>query len=518
MALCRILVVAYPKLMADLELDSDTLNSLDLETAASAEAASPADLLPLTIVDSVLGLRAASVANALAAELEYGRTIDQPEILAVPKPRRGRRPVAILGPRDRTLYRALTNALGESIPTPDRASGSFETFKRAPLAAESQDESAFVLMADVSSCYQYIDHEVVHREIVTRTADPFLAAGIVELLQPLEGNAFGLPQNRASSHRLAELVLSIPERLMRRKGHTIWRYSDDFRVGVADRRNAYEAIDDLSESLRLVGLTLNDEKTLVKSLHSYETWANALDKRLEEFVEEASVDLADFTYEGDLIEPDQREVMAESAGRMIDHWVEEEDQERTQFGPGAVARRQMLNLSIGVLGAIGDVRILPLVARILDSDPSMAPKLASYMELIVAHSEDEFDAEFDKLVSKQELYLGPWQCLWLMEPLKQSSGLTKVQRAWLTAMTVGRSPYVGAASSLVLAIHHDASVDDLVKRFDSLRPAAAPLAVAAMSLQVGGENTLQIDAVLDEDPFLQWVFDEAPKGEVDAND
>jgi hypothetical protein len=497
--------VPYRAAVPRIEIDTETLGALNFEAAASIEGNAGEGLLPRTIVDEVLVARSPELGRLLTAQLAHGLAFTVPEVLSVSKPSRGRRPVVVLPPRERVLYRALTDALGEAVPVPNRDSETFEAFKAAPL---DSPQSRFVSMTDVAACYQYIDHEVIHEELISRTADPFLSSAIVGFLQGVGGQRFGMPQNREASHRLAELILDIPERALRRKGYQIWRYNDDFRIATHDRPTAHEALEDLEVALRGIGLTLNDEKTSVKSRESYSEWASATDDRLAEVQEAASFDIAGFDYDGDILELDRVGVMTSSAIRLLELWQDDLTNDRNRYGPEAVVGRQMLSIALGVLGAVGDEAGLAHCPAILQSEPSRVSVVAKYMRsLMGGPHETEVDRTYEAILDPADSYLSAWHSLWLLEPLRRSIGLTPRQTEWLGVLVRGRSDYVRAAAACVLSSEGLADIGYIAQVFDSSSAASKPLLVQAMVEQEGDLPSGTLEATLRDDQLFGWVRD-----------
>ncbi len=56
---------------------------------------------------------------------------------------------------------------------------------------------------------------------------------------------------------------------MRRQGHDVWRYSDDFRIGCHDYPHALAVIETLAEEARHLGLILNEAKLATPKFLGY---------------------------------------------------------------------------------------------------------------------------------------------------------------------------------------------------------------------------------------------------------
>lgn len=482
-------------------LDAATIGRLDLPKAVAEEAASPASLLPPGVVEAVLAERTLDFASHLGAQLSAGLPVDEPEILPAAKPTRGRRPLSLLAAGERVLYRALVNALLPALPDADRSTEAFEAFKAAPL---NDGSTRFVVLADVASCYQYIDHGIVRDELLAVSGEPFLTGAVIELLDALSGQTFGLPQNRRPSDFLAELVVDIPRRALVRGGFTVWRYNDDFRIGCATRAEAHIALEELEAEVRRVGMTLSDEKSSIRSLEKYEQWAKAAEARMAEVQSDVELDLALLAdYEAEA-PPDLSHAAIPTTLRLLELWQEDVREERHRFGPEAVVGRTLVRASLVALTQFNDSSGLPFCLEILDSEPSLTPQVAQYLAQLMTDAEDIVDVVLDSLADG-DIYVSPWQSLWLFEPLKVSSGLTASQETWLTNLLGGRSDFVSAHAAHILATHRSIEPSAIAALFNRVREAAKPVLAAALAVATRDPNDPIVEAVIAERPILRWA-------------
>ncbi|CAN5753373.1 hypothetical protein BH24ACT5_BH24ACT5_06940 [soil metagenome] len=380
-----------------------------------------------------------------------------------------------------------------------------ESFKHAPL---TEPGPQYVVMADVAACYEYIDHEILEQELISRTADPFLTRAIIAFLQGVVGRQFGLPQNRTASHRLAELVLGIPERVLLRKGIDAWRYSDDFRLGAASPAEAHLALELLEQAVRSVGLTLNDEKSSIRPWLSYQEWTNAISDRTAEVEDEISFEFGQFDYDGNLVEIDQAGAMVGGAERLLELWRADVQERRNQYGPEAVVGRQMVSKALGVLRAARSTTGLSFCETVVAQEPALTLQVGRYMRQLMGTDLDlerAVDATLNSLFAS-DVYVGRWQALWLMYPLERSQGLTPVQIQWLDHLAMSPN-YTGASAISVLARHGEIEVDRLLSGFDLLPVGSRPLLVDAVARRRSEVSGSRLRALLAEDRFLRWVFD-----------
>lgn len=478
------------------------LVDIDLAAGAAKEADSPPSLLPSEVVDDVLRERPTDIAQLLDATLRAGLVVEEPEILPAAKPTRGRRPLSILTVSERVLYRSLVDALEPELPELDRTLTSFDRFKTAPL---NDAHAAFVVMADVASCYQYIDHGVLRDELLSSTGSAVVTDALTELAGALSGQSFGLPQNRRASDVLAEIVLSLPERALIRNGYRLWRYNDDFRIAASTRAEAHAALESLEAQLREIGLTLNDEKTSIKPIDEYRQWSEAAERRLAEVQADVELDLVQFTDYNDEVPTDISHVEVETAIRLLELWEDDVRNQRFQFGPEAVVGRNLVRASLVALSRHQSERGLPYCAQILDHEPSLAPQVSLYLGALMPMEEDRVDQVLNDQIEDRTGYMSPWQALWLFQPLRQSSELYPVQVSWLRAHLNGRSDVVRAEAGTVLAFHGEVEADELARLFNVVKEASRPRLAAAIAYATRDVGNPLLRAVADERPLFRWV-------------
>lgn len=140
----------------------------------------------------------------------------------------------------------------------------WDSWKIDSLNKISQDGYQFIVMTDITGCYENIDHKTLFQDL-NRVGAPQSTTQTLRNMykrwNPIDTK--GLPQAISSSHLLAKLYLHEVDTSMRNLGYTLTRYVDDIRIFCNSRAEAKRAIMDLSIALRKRGLNLQSSKTKI---------------------------------------------------------------------------------------------------------------------------------------------------------------------------------------------------------------------------------------------------------------
>jgi hypothetical protein len=122
-----------------------------------------------------------------------------------------------------------------------------------------------VVVADITSFYDSIHHEVLLSDLKSAKVEPELAHYIVG---PLLGrwaivNGRGIPQGLSASDLLAKLYLNVVDHAIAAASHSHLRWVDDFRIFCDSASGARKALLLLQTLLRNRGLALQSAKTHV---------------------------------------------------------------------------------------------------------------------------------------------------------------------------------------------------------------------------------------------------------------
>jgi len=201
----------------------------------------------------------------------------------IPKADGSQRPLGILALEDKIVQRAvgeLLTVIYEEI---------FRDFSygfrpgRGPRTAVDalqklllNNSVSYVLDADLSKCFDSIDHEKMLLALAQRIADPrllrmieqWLKVGVLwsgELIEPEEGTPQGAPISPILANVFLHYALDLWVECWRRKpGHgplIIVRFADDFVLGFQYQSDAQQMRRDLAQRLEHCGLRMNESKT-----------------------------------------------------------------------------------------------------------------------------------------------------------------------------------------------------------------------------------------------------------------
>jgi hypothetical protein len=137
---------------------------IDVEDIVNRELSSWNKLLPPRWGDRALTGNEEAVATWLTSVLRREVAVDTEEVVLARKLGRGARPCAILGLKERLLYRGAVSLIEDAAGPPDRSREAYDAFQHAPVDYEG---CRYVLKADIAAYYQYVDHERLVDEVAS---------------------------------------------------------------------------------------------------------------------------------------------------------------------------------------------------------------------------------------------------------------------------------------------------------------------------------------------------------------
>lgn len=441
------------------------VNKLDLAGALQAEAVARNSVLP-----SQPGL-AELAANQpeqftgwLASELQSGLRVTAPAVVNARKPRHGTRPAPVVALPERVAYRAIVDQVLAGEAQLARSREDYLGFVRGPVdyvmekAAGlrtlglllNDDEIQYVVKSDLAAFYEYIDHGILGRLLVARSRDVEIVQGLMEFLAELEGRGYGVPQMFDASDRLSEVYAQLIQDQLSRRGFLVWRFNDDFRIGVHSFETALDAIEALSEEARSLGLIINEQKTTSPKFVNYAIATFGLNSVEDEIPsdeeDEVEATVADYTEMfGD---PD------DAVGLLLQAVASEGDWDLADVSQDQVSR---LRRAIWSVVRATDERALSVLVPLAIYVPSLTPLLCRYAEALAGEHAEDVAASVDVVIER--VSLGGWQRLWFNRLLRaaellreQSPGERAGRLAFVESCAADvRHPVTRAEAVLALA-------------------------------------------------------------------
>lgn len=460
-----------------LPVPSDVLRRLRLKEAITHEAQSWQSLMPSQPAWDQAAAEATALAQWLNGQLRAGMPTVQDVVVSARKTPHGVRPVPVWGLAERVVYRSLVDFILRNEPELDRTAEAYLEFIGAPvkyvqsLGPESTPGRApiratsrirYVVQTDISAFYECVDHEIMARELLTRTGDYEAIECLMSLLGEVQGRSFGLPQLLEPSDRLSEIYIDFVERDALRRGWAVWRFNDDFRVAVRDFGDALAAIEDLAAAAREVGLTLSDLKTTTPRYTTYllKNFGLAIDDEVPENLRRQQPEEAVGDYTEGVGETDPS-----WAVRLISNANTPEMKGRSRSKDGINLARvrgdeySVLRRALGRLIRAGSAEVLPHILKLLAYVPSLTPWAIRYV--IAAGDNRRQRARalqvLDDVANK--ISLSDWQRTWVVHALDELGGLDPdapgdvYQRvSWTSELRHSRcGPIVMAQAAMALA-------------------------------------------------------------------
>lgn len=432
-----------------MKITKESASTLAFNDAAKTVIEKPLSQMPHLVSERALTGSHTDLATQAQAIYSLGNPCAS-ETITMPKKGLSPRPITILSPQARTLYYALVKNLEPGLPLPSRDGDwdehlEFGTGRSAPAQGRVVD-------FDIAACYEYINHDILKKELTLQT----LKSGTVSALNEFLGEVFprgvGIPQAMSPSHSLADSYLGIIERNLIRSGFSLHRYADDFRVATENAENAFEAIEHAGSLARECGLVLAEGKTKISTARHAHAEILLRNQRLERFRETASealrtIDLVQVDYdEYEEVEvlPEVEEVDFAALREVVSGWARDEKEDRSlhsHFGSKALT---------ALRGAQERIPNSELI-RIAEREPIRILNVVRYAAARIEHSENwRLLAKLVKLPRQS-----PWARLWMtwladqLEPGASSAQDDVI--VWAHALTSDTFEVVRAESAWFLA-------------------------------------------------------------------
>jgi hypothetical protein len=446
-----------------------TVQSLDIAAAVSAEASAVRNLIPPEPWLGALQQMPQEVADWVRLRLRAGVVNAPAVIVNTRKTGQGVRPVPVVGIGERIAYRALTDFIVQGLSFPTRSLEEYRQFTNGPilegLGGSGNIRSLgpanlrYVAETDIAAFYQYVDHNLLRTELEFQTGNVFEAGLLVDLLGEVQGTSFGLPQLLDPSDQLSEVYIRVLERDLVRKGLTLWRYNDDFRLLANEYDEAQLAIEQVSDAARSLGLVLSDQKTHISKLLTYinRTATVPVDE------DDAQIDIATLpSGSGDYSDALMTAAEANAVMARID--LGSGDAERLDLKKLGHDDVRLLRSALSSFIHHGDDGALRYAVRLILFVPALTPKVCTYLISMFDNHAAVVLEVWDRLTSAHTDSLGDWQRAWLVY-IARTCNLSAVGpndvTGWARRQLRRGSDLLHAEASLCLAENGAISFGDL---------------------------------------------------------
>lgn len=247
--------------------------------SAFAYAVQPSDLLPPR-GDRALehGALAPLLSRATFDSVaEYQLLPSRADFFRVPKSAFTTRPAALLTIPDRLILECLTARVETELDQALPAAVVWPRVRSQVAAHRDATErvvawaSDYVVKADISAFYATVPHALLAVFLSTHVSVPVPHARAIEaMLTSVMGLTSGLPQGPASSDVLASAYLLPIDSQLELEGLRFVRYADDYFFPAATMGEGRRIIQRLEDLLGDVGLTLNEPKTQIMRVETFE--------------------------------------------------------------------------------------------------------------------------------------------------------------------------------------------------------------------------------------------------------
>jgi Reverse transcriptase (RNA-dependent DNA polymerase) len=431
-------------------IDRSLLRRADVPDAVALELSSRNRLLPRRWDYAALAMDPSAVETWLRPQLRRDPSGKSASVVLADKEWRGVRPLHVMTLKDRVLYRALVSLISEALPERLRSRVPIDQFRSAPLDVSGVE---YISKTDVTAYYEFVDHDLLCAELIAQTGEELAIDALADLLASVLGRRVGLPQVHPASDVLGDTYIDPVRRRLLRQGHTVFTYSDDFRIASPSLGDARTSLEACAMEVRALGLVLNERKTYTYGADNYRSSLTSFaDAEQRLFAEGESPeplsgpglldsDYSDADSDGAVpstlgasplaISIDEDEALATDDGQVSEDidpqrlraaqrawelWENEDESEETQAGRDAAITQSLLGRALPTLGAAGDVRPLSLLSGLLRFEPALTPQIAAYINAYGQNGERaraNLRSALDEVVTGN--ILSTWQGMWLAQ-------------------------------------------------------------------------------------------------------
>jgi hypothetical protein len=494
------------------------VEKLQVDEAVSAAALRGNDFFP-----SRIAYRAAEQSpeyrSSLRRKWQSGSDIHPPEFVLVPKGGGGTRPGCDFDVGSRLLFDCLNGELRNAIEpglvnwslTGDDRTAAEDNLRRGP--------HAYVLVTDVVAFYEYIDRRVLLEELADISGSDEAVAALTELLDSLMPRSVGVPQGSPTAGLLADVYLSIVDRVLARADVGVIRWADDYRFAASSLRDAYRIRTTLEETLRQIGLVASSSKTWTPTKQTYASWvaAQRAERSRLEAVKARIDERQSEDYAADSGEDGESSGDGPQPDPVLQSGFTTDTEEDAPWGssPDAYAADRGIQVSLRELGRTGSAVPLERLSVLLFKHPHLTKQVSGYLRARIRGGwERDTVAVISTALANQDTPY-EWQLGWLMHALVPTS-LHLPKAAIDAAMSVLWSPTAPSFSRgrAALTLGREGKLPtgtELSEVFDGVAEATKPDIVAAAATMPASADLRRFNASFQRDPLLRKVAEMAPE-------
>ncbi|MEW2518783.1 RNA-directed DNA polymerase [Actinacidiphila alni] len=473
--------------------------------------------LPGLIIDVCLA--DATKELSAAADMVLAGTASTPfETFAMPKKKFGPRPVTISGTAARVAYRALVSHLADDLGPKSRDTP-WEDFKGFGIKSEAH----YVVKFDIASFYEYIDHEVLASEVLSKTLNPESVKRLKNVLSSVAGGVRGLPQLSQASDHLADVYIDPLQRRLIRDGFEIARYADDFTAPCADWETANVIVERAAEYARNIGLVLSSEKTTISKRETLLAAEQSEAQFINEYFEAAAVELSQVFlwggYDDDITS--ETEGIDVSAAMMATMWslVHAWQSKLVRVAPEDSSReeghfRAYLSSALGWLRGHKQRLSDDILREIVFKHPLLLVSVCGYVKARALG----FEASTYTWRTMQSLVAmgrqSAWAKLWLLDTvtaLPVDDGVKYFSEPydhvvnWVDQQLSDRHEIVRAQAAWCAASHDRLDESRLIDLYVKATPISQAALAAAAGMQ-GGLSKAKTEAITGDGPMIRKAY------------
>lgn len=494
----------------------ELMNLCDFDNVLRHELRQPLEGFPQATLEHALRWDPDGAAPHLRKHLIKGLGGRGREVVMANKSDTHFRPLSRLDFLARLGFRALSTLIsGPGLPALDRSWIALSQFREYPANSTG---GKYVVSCDVHNFYQGVRHADVVDQIVGLTGQLEVALVLNEALQGMMRGSVGLPQFSEVSDFISELVVSVAERRLLRKGYDVVRFNDDFRFVCSSYRESLDALEEITIELARLGLSLNDNKTFIFGSAFYKNWIARPDEEWAELAGRKDVSplIGDSIYRSldgmIFVDPGEWPAMAKAARAALANW----SQHRAIGADDRLASRLQLDLvrrALAVLAVLpGEYADINILVELWHSEPQLSEPISSFVSAAGKENNPIGAAAVERLVGSSNSGYGSWQTMWLLKAVASVENIGGATRSFvLRALNAGTSS-VASLGAVAAAQHRIIDIADVAAMFDKVDVASQPEIAASVAFLAKKDNDRRMRALRGEgyvlDQILKYNFDE----------